>query len=59
MLHGAHDPHPGAMIRTSLAPHLPQLEYVEWERCGHYPWHERHAREEFFATLRDWLVRLP
>jgi len=55
MLHGAVDPHPGGMIRDSLAPLLPQLEYREWERCGHYPWLEREVRIEFFAALREWL----
>lgn len=57
MLHGAHDPHPGRMIQASLEPYLPQLEYVEWARCGHYPWLERAVREEFFAVLREWLAR--
>ena len=57
MIHGDTDPHPGAMIRNSLLPVLPQLEYVELERCGHYPWIERHAREPFFALLVDWLSR--
>jgi pimeloyl-ACP methyl ester carboxylesterase len=56
MLHGAADPHPGQSIRASLAAYLPQLEYVEWERCGHYPWLERWARDEFFAVLRRWLA---
>jgi len=56
MLHGAVDPHPGKMIRASLAPYLPRLEYREWERCGHYPWIERAARDEFFAILRGWLT---
>ena len=55
MLHGAVDPHPGGMIRTSLEPHLPHLEYREWERCGHYPWLERAVGEEFFAVLYRWL----
>ncbi len=55
MLHGDHDPHPGRLIRDSLTPHLPQLEYVEFERCGHYLWLERHAREPLFARLRAWL----
>lgn len=59
MLHGAVDPHPGAMIRDSLKPYLPQLEYHEWERCGHYPWLEREVRDEFFSLLRDWLVGHP
>jgi pimeloyl-ACP methyl ester carboxylesterase len=57
MLHGTYDPHPGQLIRASLAPHLPQLEYREWERCGHSPWAERYVRDEFFQVLRDWLTR--
>lgn len=57
MLHGAVDPHPGRMIQASLAPYLPQLEYQEWERCGHYPWLERAVCEKFFAVLRIWLAR--
>lgn len=57
MLHGAVDPHPGRMIRASLQSHLPQIEYREWERCGHYPWLEKAVRDEFFAVLREWLAR--
>jgi pimeloyl-ACP methyl ester carboxylesterase len=55
MLHGSVDPHPGKAIRASLAPHLPQLEFHEWDRCGHYPWLERSARKEFLKFLNDWL----
>lgn len=57
MFHGAYDPHPGGMIHASLLPHVPQLEYMEWERCGHTPWEERYAREGFFASLIEWLTR--
>jgi pimeloyl-ACP methyl ester carboxylesterase len=57
MLHGAYDPHPGRLIRASLAPYLPQLEYRQWDRCGHSPWLERAVRDEFFAVLRQWLAR--
>jgi pimeloyl-ACP methyl ester carboxylesterase len=57
MLHGARDPHPGPMIRRSLAPYIPQLEYRQWERCGHYPWLEKAVRGEFFAILQEWLAR--
>ena len=56
MLHGALDPHPGRMIFAGLKPYIPQLEYREWERCGHYPWLEKAARDEFFDCLRQWLV---
>ena len=57
MLHGAVDPHPGPMIRSSLEPHLRQLEYREWGRCGHYPWLEKAARDGFFLVLRGWLAK--
>jgi pimeloyl-ACP methyl ester carboxylesterase len=56
MLHGAYDPHPGRMIRDSLSLYLPQLEYHEWERCGHYPWREKAVRTEFFRVLLGWLT---
>jgi pimeloyl-ACP methyl ester carboxylesterase len=56
MLHGAYDPHPGELIRAGLVPYLPQLEYREWERCGHKPWFEREVREEFFAVMHTWLL---
>lgn len=55
MLHGAYDPHPGRMTYDTLRRHIPHLQYREWERCGHRPWAERHARDEFFEFLCDWL----
>ena len=57
MLHGAVDPHPGPMIRSSLSAYLPQLEYHEWQKCGHYPWLEKSVRDEFYTVLRKWLLR--
>ena len=57
MLHGAADPHPGRMIRDCLSRQLAHLEYLEWQRCGHYPWLERAARETFFSTTRGWIAR--
>ena len=57
MVHGAVDPHPGPMIHASLKPHIPQLEYREWECCGHYPWLERAVHDEFYAVMGEWLAR--
>ena len=55
MIHGQYDPHPGKMIRDSLLPFLPQLEYREFERCGHSPWIEKSSRELFFSSICEWL----
>lgn len=58
MLHGAYDPHPGEMIRDSMTSFIPHLEFRQWEDCGHYPWIERRAREEFLVVLTAWLRQL-
>ncbi len=55
MLHGVYDPHPGEITRKCLQPYIPQLEYRQWDHCGHSPWKERHVRDEFYGVLRDWL----
>lgn len=56
MLHGSVDPHPGHMILDSLRPYLRQLEYREWDRCGHFPWRERLVQKEFYEALKTWLL---
>jgi pimeloyl-ACP methyl ester carboxylesterase len=56
MIHGTFDPHPGRLIFAGLRPYLPQLEYRELERCGHYPWLERAAADAFFTLVREWLA---
>jgi pimeloyl-ACP methyl ester carboxylesterase len=57
MIHGTYDPLPGRLIFEGLRSYLPQLEYREFERCGHYPWLERAAADPFFSLLREWLPR--
>lgn len=58
MLHGDCDSHPGDMIRKTLKPVLPQLEYHVWPNCGHYPWLEKAAHTNFYTTITDWLSRI-
>jgi pimeloyl-ACP methyl ester carboxylesterase len=57
MLHGSYDPHPGELIRDGLRKFIPHLEYTEFDRCGHSPWVEAHARDRFLSVLRSWLQR--
>lgn len=52
MLHGADDPHPGPSTFETLRSYLPQIEYLEFEHCGHLPWLERQARNHFLHELR-------
>lgn len=57
-IHGDYDPHPLEGIQTPLATVSNEFEVIVLERCGHYPWLERDARDTFFATLRNVLQRL-
>lgn len=56
MLHGEADPHPGDITRDDLRRHVPHLEYREFPRCGHSPWLEREAREDFLDCLNEWIA---
>ena len=58
MLHGDYDPHPGKSTRNLLKLYIPHLEYHEFERCGHSPWIEKYAQDEFFKVMTGWLNRL-
>ena len=51
MMHGSHDPHPGAMIRDTLLEFIPHLQYVEFARCGHTPWEEKAAKDLFYGEV--------
>jgi pimeloyl-ACP methyl ester carboxylesterase len=55
MIHGTLDPHPGRLVFNSLRPSIPQLQYRELDRCGHYPWLEKAATDAFFSIVHDWL----
>ncbi|NLX11403.1 MAG: alpha/beta hydrolase [Chloroflexi bacterium] len=51
-LHGDYDPHPVEGVREPLARVVRDFRLIVIEKCGHYPWLERQARDTFFAVLR-------
>jgi len=51
ILHGGYDPHPADGVSTVLAEHGMAFRRVVLDRCGHTPWREKYAREEFFELL--------
>jgi pimeloyl-ACP methyl ester carboxylesterase len=52
-IHGEWDPHPYEGIKEPLSRVLPGAKFHLLENCGHYPWYEKDAREEFFNILRS------
>ncbi len=51
-IHGDFDPHPRDGIKRPLAGVLRDFRFVQLEKCGHHPWYEKHARDEFYAVLK-------
>ena len=51
-LHGDHDPHPTEGVQVPLTRALSDFRFVMLDQCGHEPWNERHARDQFYAILR-------
>lgn len=51
-IHGDCDPHPAAGVGEPLERVLKDFRLILLERCGHQPWREKWAREEFFHLLR-------
>ena len=52
-IHGDHDPHPYEGVIEPLSGVLDDFLPIVIERCGHYPWYERYARDRFLMILRD------
>lgn len=50
-IHGDTDPHPAEGVNDPLARELGDFRFVLLEKCGHRPWIERYAAEEFFRVL--------
>jgi pimeloyl-ACP methyl ester carboxylesterase len=50
-IHGMQDSHPYAGVEIPLRQHLSEVDFVLLDHCGHYPWRERFAHEEFFQWM--------
>jgi pimeloyl-ACP methyl ester carboxylesterase len=51
-IHGDYDPHPAEGVKEPLSGVLPDFRFVLLERCGHTPWNERSARDDFYGVLK-------
>lgn len=51
-VHGDFDLRPARVVQESLSAVIKDFRFHLLEKCGHYPWMERHARDNFFEILR-------
>jgi pimeloyl-ACP methyl ester carboxylesterase len=52
-IHGDYDPHPTRGVEKPLSMLLQNFKFYLLKNCGHEPWKEQHAKEEFFAVLKN------
>lgn len=50
-IHGDHDHHPDRGVEEPLSRVLKDFRFIRLDKCGHYPWNERLARERFYRVL--------
>ena len=52
-IHGDADPSPAAAVAEPLSAALASFRLATLARCGHTPWRERYAKEEFYRLLAE------
>lgn len=51
-IHGDYDPHPYEGVKAPLSRIIKDFRFILLEKCGHYPWFERNAKDSFYRILR-------
>jgi len=51
VIHGDYDPHPFEGVKEPLTKVVKNTEFIFLNNCGHHPWLEKEAKEEFYKTL--------
>jgi len=52
-IHGDFDPHPAAGVDAPLSKALKNFKFTLLKNCGHTPWMEKLARDEFYNILKN------
>jgi pimeloyl-ACP methyl ester carboxylesterase len=50
-LHGDYDPHPADGVKEPLSNALKNFRFTLLEKCGHYPWKEKHAKDILYKIF--------
>jgi len=57
-IHGNYDPHPYAGVKEPLSQVLRDFRFILLQKCGHKPWVEKAAKEEFYRILMEEVKQL-
>jgi pimeloyl-ACP methyl ester carboxylesterase len=54
-IHGDYDTHPADGVIQPLSQYLKDFRYIILDKCGHEPWNEKHAKDQFYKILFELL----
>lgn len=57
-IHGDFDPHPADGVKMPLEKTVKNFKFVLLQKCGHKPWIEKAAEDEFYRVVEDELDAL-
>ena len=57
-IHGDYDPHPAVGVQEPLSRVLQDFRFILLEKCGHHPWFERQAKQQFYDVLGKEIERM-
>ena len=57
-IHGKKDPHPWEGVKIPLESRLTNFKMFTIDKCGHDPWEEYYARDEFFSILKREIIKI-
>ena len=52
-IHGDYDPHPLEGVKIPLEKNLKNFKVIMLNKCGHSPWKEKYAKDEFLKLLKN------
>jgi len=52
-IHGDYDPHPAEGIKIPLKNVIEDFRFYLIKKCGHSPWKERYAENQFYKIIRE------
>ncbi len=56
-IHGDYDPHPVNGVKEPLSDIIKNFTFYLLKKCGHYPWLEKEACQEFYSILEQELIQ--
>jgi pimeloyl-ACP methyl ester carboxylesterase len=52
-IHGDYDPHPYEAVKEPFTKYVNNFRFKLLEKCGHYPWLEKFAKDKFYEVINE------